>query len=308
MTDRAVANDLARDTIQPSQLTAPYVIRSSQALGWPGIEVQSYLEPTQSECWSEAISPDITVVLLMQGAAFLAQCNCSTCKGFQIRRSDLLLKPATGTVLPDIRWQTQSHEPVETLRLRLSYTLFSQAIEELADRDPAHIRLAALVGFQDQLLLQIGLALARELESPSPISPLYAQTAAHMLTVHLLRAYAVESVLLQERHGGLSPLQIKRITDYVAAYLTHPLSLEELARQIGFSPYHFARLFRETTGESPHQFVLRQRVEYAERLLRNVDLTLAEVAIESGFADQSHLTQTFKRYTGLTPRAFRKNI
>jgi AraC family transcriptional regulator len=98
---------------------------------------------------------------------------------------------------------------------------------------------------------------------------------------------------------------LRRITEYVQAFLTRPLSLEELARQVGFSPYHFARLFRQAVGESPHQFVLRQRVDYAKQLLRNPDLPISQVAMASGFADQSHLTQIFKRYTGMTPRAFR---
>lgn len=289
-------------------LTTPHMIRSSKPFGWPGIEVQSYLEPTQTERWTEAISSDITLVLLKQGAAFVAQYKCPTCKGFQVREGELLLKPATTFTLPDISWQTHSPDPVETLRMNLSYELFARTVEELADRDPAHIQLAALVGFQDRLLLQVGLALARELETPSPISALYAQTAAQMMIVHLLRTYTIDQVVLQERHDGLSNRQMKRIIDYIQEHLTNPLSLDELAQQVGFSPYHFARLFREATGESPHQFVVRQRVEFAKQLLRNLDLPLTDVAIASGFADQSHLTQRFKHYTGLTPKAFRKTV
>jgi AraC family transcriptional regulator len=79
-----------------------------------------------------------------------------------------------------------------------------------------------------------------------------------------------------------------------------------LAQQIGFSPYHFARLFRRTTGESPHQFVMRQRVEHAQRLLMQRDAPLAAVALACGFANQSHFTQSFKRQIGLTPRAYRQ--
>ncbi len=263
----------------------------------------------QSDRWTESLSTDITVILLTQGVTDLAECDHARCKGLQMRRGDMLLKPAAAALqvaLPDVRWQTRPPDPVETLRLSLSPSLLSQTIEELADRDPARIRLSALVGFQDQLLFQIGLGLARELETPSTISPIYAQTAAHMLAVHLLRTYVTDQTPIEERSGGLSAQQMKRIVDYVQAHLTHALTLEELARQLGFSPYHFARLFRETAGESPHQFVLRQRVERAKNLLKAGDLTLAEVTIESGFANQSHLTQIFRRYTGLTPKAYRK--
>jgi AraC family transcriptional regulator len=309
VSDQDVVTNSALPVLQPSALAAPRLIRSSKPLGWQDIEVQSYLEPAQSDRWTESLSPDITIILLTQGATDLAECDRARCKGLQMQRGDMVLKPhaaALQVALPDVRWQTRSPDPVETLRLSLSYALFSRTIEELADRDPARIRLAALVGFQDQLLLQIGLGLARELETPSTISPLYAQTAANMLAVHLLRTYVAGHTSVQERYGGLSSQQMKRITDYVQARLTHALTLDELARQLGFSPYHFARLFRATAGESPHQFVLRQRVERAKHLLKHGDLTLVEVAIESGFANQSHLTQIFRRYTGLTPKAFRK--
>ncbi|MBA2679458.1 MAG: helix-turn-helix transcriptional regulator, partial [Ktedonobacteraceae bacterium] len=83
--------------------------------------------------------------------------------------------------------------------------------------------------------------------------------------------------------------------------------LEALAQQADFSPYHFARLFRRTTGESPHQFVLRQRVEAAQRLLKETRAPLASIALECGFANQSHLTRIFKRHLSLTPRAYRQD-
>jgi len=84
------------------------------------------------------------------------------------------------------------------------------------------------------------------------------------------------------------------------------LSLEMLAQQVGFSPYHFARLFRQTTGESPHQFVLRQRLVEATRLLKETDLPLAHVASEVGIPNQSHFTQAFKRRLGITPLVYRQ--
>lgn len=293
-------------SLQP-QPNSPALIRSSRALGWLDIEVQSYLEPMETERWTEPVSTELTVILLTQGSTHLTECDRTSCQGFPIRQGDLLLKPAA-TTLPDLRWQTLSSQPVQTVRLSLSHTLFSRTINELGAREPAGIRLVTRAGFQDPLLFHIGLTLVRELENPSSMSPLYVQTAANMLMVHLLRNYAIEPMQIRERHNGLSPQHLKRITDYVQTYLTQPLSLDELAYQIGFSPYHFARLFRQEVGESPHQFVLRQRVEHAKKLLSIPELTIAEIAIASGFADQSHLTQTFKRFTGWTPKLFRQNF
>jgi len=294
------------DLSLPSPITDSRLLRSSQSLGWQDIEVETYLEPSEADCWVEPVSPDITVVMLTQGATQLTESDRASCKGFQLRAGDSLLKPAS-SITPALRWQTVSDAPVQTLRLSIPYALFSRMIEELADRDPVRFSLCALAGIQDPVLYHIGLRLKHELETPSSTSVLYAQTAAHLLTVHLLHTYATKRIVIQERQDGLSPRQLRQITDYIQTYLTNALSLEELAQQIGFSPYHFARLFRQAFGESPHQFVIRQRVEYAKRLLSNPAMPLTQVAIESGFADQSHLTQTFKRHTGLTPKAFRQN-
>src|SRR5258706_1262646 len=128
-----------------------------------------------------------------------------------------------------------------------------------------------------------------------------------MLAVHLLRHYTSTAGEIEEVSQGLTRHQVKRVTDFMRAHLSQDLSLDVLAQQIGFSPYHFARLFRQTMGESPHQFVLRQRIERAQHLLKEADVSLAHVAVESGYANHSHLTQAFKQHLGLTPRAYRQD-
>jgi AraC family transcriptional regulator len=191
----------------------------------------------------------------------------------------------------------------------LNKDLVSQTAEEMAGRDPTRLTLVGRSGFQDPLLTQIGLALWRELEQRTPAGKLYAQTAAQMLTVHLLRHYTSvgRDIDVKEPLQGLTRHQVKRVTDFMLAYLSQDLSLDALAQQIGFSAYHFARLFRQTIGESPHQFVLRLRIERAQHLLKETDIPLAHIALECGFASQSHLTQIFKRHLGLTPRAYRQD-
>jgi AraC family transcriptional regulator len=206
-----------------------------------------------------------------------------------------------------MRWKGLSSVPTQTLHLRLSKDLLARTAEEVAGCDPAHLSVEEHSGFQDPLLTQIGLALWRELEQPAPAGKLYAQSAAHMLAIHLLRSYTAVGAAIEEPSQGLTHQQVQRVLDFVQAHLSQELSLEALAQQIGLSPYHFARLFRQTTGESPHQFVLRQRIERAQRLLQERDVSLAHVAGASGFANQSHLTQAFKRHLGLTPQAYRED-
>jgi AraC family transcriptional regulator len=188
----------------------------------------------------------------------------------------------------------------------LSKDLLTRTAEEVAGCDPARVLLVARSGFQDPLLRQIGLALWRELEQPAPAGKLYAQGAAQVLTVHLLRHYSSLAGALGEPSHRLTTQQLNRVRDFIHAHLSQDLALATLAQQAGFSPYHFARLFRQTTGESPHEFVMRLRIEQAQRLLAQRDVPLAQVALACGFANQSHFTQAFKRQLGLTPRAYRQ--
>lgn len=185
----------------------------------------------------------------------------------------------------EVGWKSLSSAQTRTFVLHLERDLLFRTAEELDGCDPARVLLPSRVGFRYRSPREICLALWRELEQPAPAGKLYAQTAAQMLAVHLLRHYAA------------APIQIREYPQV--------LSLRTLAAQAGLSPHHFARLFRKTTGTSQHQFVLAQRLEKAQRLLRETKVTLADLALDAGFANQSHLTRMFKRRFGLTPRAYR---
>ena len=294
----------------PSDESAsPILFLSSEEIGWDGLVARAYHEPMQFEGVIESATsiPHIPLVLFAGGAMYLEQRPVNgSWKGRLIRSEDLILLP-DGSAPSELRWKGLTSEPTQTLHLHLSKDLLARTAEEVTGYDPARLALVGGSGFQDPLLTQIGLALWRELEQPTPAGKLYAQTAAQMLAVHLLRHYTSAPVPIKEMPQGLTRQQVKRVIDFIQAHLSQDLSLEALAQQAGFSSYHFARLFRQTMGESPHQFVLRQRVERAQHLLKATDVPLSHIALESGFANQSHLTRIFKRYLGLTPRGYRQN-
>ena len=130
-----------------------------------------------------------------------------------------------------------------------------------------------------------------------------------MLMLHLLRYYACSgnvAAAIQEPTHRLTSQQLHRVSAYIRDHAGKDLTLEVLAQQTGFSPYYFARLFRRTTGETPHQYVRRERLARARRLLESTELSLAEVAAASGFGDQSYFTRVFKRILRVTPAAYRR--
>ncbi|MFC4310816.1 helix-turn-helix domain-containing protein [Steroidobacter flavus] len=103
---------------------------------------------------------------------------------------------------------------------------------------------------------------------------------------------------------GLSRRALNRAHSYMAENLGERFTLDDLARQAGVSRFHFARLFRVSTGDSPMAYLLKSRIERAKQMLLQDDRPVCEIAAALGFCDQSHLTRTFRRMTGLTPREF----
>ena len=302
----AVSQETSMSALQ-NQPASPLLYLSSAEAGWEGLLAQAFHEPMELEGWLTTPLPDISLVLFAGGAMRLEQRPAhGAWNGQYFRQGDLILRPGGGPPY-EVRWKSLTAAPTQTLHLHLSQDLLARTAEEVAGCDSARLALMGRSGFQDPLLTQIGFALWRELEQRAPAGKLYAQTAAQMLAVHLLRHYTAGGAAIKEPAHGLTQQQMSRVIDFVQAHLSQDLSLEALAQQTGFSPYHFARLFRQMTGESPHHFVLRQRIERARRLLQASKMPLASIAVESGFANQSHFTQVFKRQLGLTPRAYRRD-
>jgi AraC family transcriptional regulator len=270
--------------------------------------VRAYHEPSDLEETLFPAGPDIYLVLVTSGVVQVDERKIhGSWVTYPIHEGDWFLTPADGEPYA-LRWKSLSSDPLKTLHLHLNADLFSRTVQQIVDRDPSRMMVLERTGFQDPLLAHIGLSLQQELQSPAPKSmdKLYAETAAQMLAAHLLRHYTTTNVFIPEYNRKLSSHQIQHLTTFILDHLNQNLSLEMLAQQVGFSTYHFARLFRQTTGESPHQFVLRQRLEVAQRLLKETDLPLTQVTLEVGIANQSHFTQAFKRHWGVTPLVYRQ--
>jgi AraC-like DNA-binding protein len=110
---------------------------------------------------------------------------------------------------------------------------------------------------------------------------------------------------LAPSRGGLPPVVTQRICEYIESHLEQKIGLEELAARAGLSTHHFARAFNQSMGIPPHSYLLSRRLERAERMLRETQLPLSEIAVATGFSDQSHLARHFRRRTGMSPRLAR---
>lgn len=160
---------------------------------------------------------------------------------------------------------------------------------------------------RDPFLEQLGISLRPELAKGSP-SLLYAESLATVMAVHLIRNYSLNSPQPYNLNGTLSPCGLRKAIDYIDMHLAEDLSLCNIAAELKISPYHFAKMFKNTTGIPPHRFVTRKRVERAKQLLSERYLKIVDVALAVGFANQCRFTEAFVRCVGKTPHAYRSDL
>jgi AraC family transcriptional regulator len=220
-----------------------------------------------------------------------------------ISPGDVMVIPAK--VGHSTRWTGEG----DVIVIGLEASLFTDAMD-----DAAHFTQAELVPqfpTPDPLIAQLGFSLKSVLEKDPMGSRLYAETTATMLAVHLLQHYSQRRLEFKDYTDGLPQPTLRRVIDYIQVHLEGDLCLADLAAIANLSPYYFARLFKQSTGYTPHQFVIRCRVERAKTLLLKGKDAIATIAQKVGFANQAHLNVHLKRQLGVTPKMLleqRKNL
>jgi AraC family transcriptional regulator len=159
----------------------------------------------------------------------------------------------------------------------------------------------------DPLIYQIALALKTSLVSDNTFSSVYAKSMATAISAHLLQYYSVIKDSRKKYYKGLSIAKLQKVREFILNHLAEDLLISAIANEIGMSKYHFARLFKQSTGISPYQYVIKCRIERAKILLSQEKLRISDVASIVGFSDQSQFTRHFKRLLGVTPQEILKH-
>jgi AraC family transcriptional regulator len=162
--------------------------------------------------------------------------------------------------------------------------------------------------FADSRLSALVAAARAEMVAGFPSGRLFLDSVEQAMAVTLVEGHAVRHRPVQIYRGGLGSARLRRIKELVHAKMGDDLSLDEMAQSIGLSTAHFARMFRKSTGETPHQFVLRQRVERAKAMLRVPDVRVLDVAVACGFTTQQHFAQVFRDVCGVSPTQYRQDF
>lgn len=287
----------------PQKLTQSVVL-SSQAQQWNGLEVTQF-----------KYSYDRFSIPPQNYHAIWLHLGERLCLSAKIGGSEYAGCPNLGHVMivpafTESYWQLQTPQRSNVLLLQLEVNfvedISNTVASSAADRSTTTpVELMSVFAQPDPQIRYIGLTLKAELESGCLSGRRFAESLATALALHVIHHYSADQV----SDRPLSPSSVlQQVVDYIDEHILENLNLAELAQLSGLSQSYFVRQFKKSTGMTPYQYVLNCRVERAKHLLKQQQLTIAEVALRSGFKDQNHLTKIFRRFTGVTPKAFQNTL
>ncbi|MCA8094290.1 AraC family transcriptional regulator [Burkholderia anthina] len=267
--------------------------------GWSGITVDLY-DPLPDVCERYPALDHHVICYCPYGSARLVQGRDGVTHESLVSAGVSMLMPAGY----DSRWEGHASA---TARLRIPIALVAAAAEQLASR-VAPVELRNVFSTRDVVIEHIAQILIAELgRAPHPAQTLIADQLSSALAAHLVRSYNLFEPILPADVPPLGQKEIARVTDYIETHLERPIGLDELAGLVNVSRFHFTRLFKRSTGMTASSFIERCRIRRAQTLILDTDLPLADVALMTGFADQSHFTRRFHRHVGCTPAAFARD-
>jgi AraC-like DNA-binding protein len=161
-------------------------------------------------------------------------------------------------------------------------------------------------GVNDATIAGLGGTILSALSRPQQANRLFVDHVTLAVGVHVASTYGGMRPVSRPARGGLAPWQERRAKEILSANLDGNMPLKDVARECRLSVSHFSRAFRRTMGVAPHNWLLTRRVELAKEKLRDRELSLSDVALACGFADQSHLTRMFTGTVGISPGAWRR--
>lgn len=271
---------------------------SSNGTPWTGFPIEEHLSPERGS-QHQWYYPKAHVVLNTQGG-----CDFRCTAGSTTEH--LFLGKDTISILPQGFEMTFSWDgPLRFMVVEID----PQIAARLTPRhgDCTRNALIPQIRVTDAPLLALMWGMETEAKAGSPSGRMYGESLSLALLAYVENRFASGAGQHGPDHAAmrLSSAQRQRLCDYVHAHLSMDLSLAALSGQVELSPSHFCRLFKNTFGESPHQYLTRARLVTARRLLAERGLSILEIARHVGFSSQSHLTAVFRRFYGVTPRAFR---
>lgn len=219
-----------------------------------------------------------------------------------VTKDSILLIPARASTF--CYWECD--RPEAAVSFQIDPKRLQQVAAENDCLHPDRIELRPILQTYDAQIQAFSTSFLAEMYNGELGGKLYTESLANLFLIHLLRKYCTQKPILRSYDDGLSRYQLQYTLDLIHDHLSDEFKLQDIAEQLGMSQYYFCRLFKQSMGVAPYQYVLQQRVELAKQLLKQPEKSIADIALECGFSTQSQMTQHFRKLTGTTPKAYRR--
>ncbi len=271
---------------------------SSATFDWQDLVMEHHFLPA-SEC-PEMETEQLTLTIKI-GNSFITDWRLDgKLKRCNMKRGDIAILPKG--IVNSAVWYDRS----EVILLSVDSGLVDKVAEETLNNNLIQIIPQRQVS--DPQIVNIALALKAELESGCLAGSVYRDYLTNALIVYLLTKYSNRDRASNNNSEiDIAQTKIDRIKDYINENLAENLNLSKIAEISNISPYHFARLFKQKTGYSPHQYIIRYRIEKAKNLLSKTNLSIVEIAYSIGCSSQSNFTSLFRKKVGTTPQKYRQS-
>lgn len=214
------------------------------------------------------------------------------------------------TIVYDIKRKPTFH--LNSAFHSIHFYLPMDALDAIADEAEAQyfgeLHYKPAVSHADLFMHGVAKVLLPLFRNPEQVSRIFMDHLMLAVGHHVALTYGGMAPRTRPISGGLSLSQERRAKDLLAANLSGDLRLVDLAKECGLSASQFSRAFRRSVGMPPHRWLVQQRIELAKALLRAGEATLVEIALRSGFSDQSHFTRCFSVWTGVSPGLWRRSV
>ncbi|MGO3423941.1 MAG: helix-turn-helix domain-containing protein [Pseudoalteromonas distincta] len=205
----------------------------------------------------------------------------------------------------EFKWRRLSEEPVRILMVVLSLPVYEHALAHIFNEQADCAELNDFLGSDDSHLIHLLQCIKLELSSDIA-NDQFIFSIGSALATHIARKYCSVTTESKRSNASLQGYKLRKVISWMKQNLHHEFSLHLLAQLVELSDFHFNRLFKQAVGIPPSQYFISLKIQHARQLLRESDIPIIDVANEVGYVNPSHFARLFKKTTGLSPRAFRK--
>lgn len=238
------------------------------------------------------------IAIAFPGDCAVAEIQYSAADGFV--RSQTMSERQISIIPPGQPHQVSWRRAGDVTVVRIAPDFLKRLAREAGMRA---VEVVGQFGAFDPVIWHLGRELGAELRRHRRLDSNYLQSVATVLTRRMLSTSVV--AVLPVESGGLPRFKLRRAIEYIHENMAKDITFRDVANHVEISAYHFARMFKQSTGQSPHNYIVRCRIERAKALLAEDKLPISDVAFEVGYKSQSYFTTCFGRLAGVTPGAFR---